>query len=227
MISIVSSMRVVRAGNYEEIRDAVAQDWTSWFAGLGCRTALVPNTLDDPAAMLSDSDVRVLVLPGGNDLVPRNGDDDDCAPDRDRTELLLLAKAIEREIPVFAVCRGMHVINRYFGGGLTPDIAGGAVNHVGANHEVALEPPFAALAGSPTIETNSYHNQAIHEDQVASEMHPMAISRKDGIVEALVHREQPLIGIQWHPERRNPARAFDKLLFERLLNEGAFWRNRN
>ncbi len=52
----------------------------------------------------------------------------------------------------------------------------------------------------------------------------MASSVADGIVEGLYHPQLPVLAVQWHPERPNPATQFDVEILGRFLREGEFWK---
>jgi putative glutamine amidotransferase len=220
------SMRVVSAVGYEERRDALSQDWIRWLAARGHTPVLIPNTLEQPAAYLEAMALDGLILTGGNDLVPRRDAPDDVAPERTRTEIALLEAALTVELPVFGTCRGLQVINLRFGGDQVADLCVGThptVSHVGCQHPVKLEPPFDQIAGKSEIQTNSFHNQGITDRGLAPELCAFAHA-SDGVVEGLVHPTRPVLAVQWHPERANPAADFDSEVFGRLLREGPFWR---
>jgi putative glutamine amidotransferase len=219
-------MRVVRAEGYDEPRDAISHDWVRYLAVLGWDLCLVPNRLPDCCAHVRRVGIDALVLTGGNDLVERPGAADDVCPERTDTENALLDMACEDSIPVLAICRGLHVVNVHFGGRVTPDLAaatGSTVAHVAGTHTVDLSAPFAALQGEKTVKVNSYHRQGVLTGQVADGMESFAVSAKDSVVEGMVHREFPILAVQWHPERSNPAALLDRTLVTKLIDEGRFW----
>ncbi len=220
------SMRVVRAREYEETRDAVSHDWRRWLERGGHQFFPVPNGLADLRGHLDCLPVDGVILTGGNDLVAPAGSESDVAPERTATEHELIAAAIERGLPVFAVCRGLHVVNAFFGGATVADLAatcGRPSPHVGRDHAVALAPPFDAVAGCGELRTNSFHNQGVVPSGLAPDLVAFGRSPSDGVIEGAVHRTRPILAVQWHPERPNPAAAFDDLVFARLFTEGAFW----
>lgn len=221
------TMRVESAPGYDETRDAISHDWFLWLNSLGHVPAPVPNCLSTPGTYLRDFEVDALVLTGGNDLEAHPGAKDATSAQRTRTEEALIGAALDAGMPVLGTCRGLHVINAYFDGGLTRDIEGQIEKpaaHVAVRHRVRLAPPFNELAGAAEIETNSFHNQGVAPDQLAPALYAFANCAEDGLVEGLVHPELPLLAIQWHPERPNPAAPFDRCLLAKLLDEGAFWK---
>ena len=211
------TMRVVNARDYHEPRDALAQDWMAWFEDHDLVPILVPNTIADPAGYADSMGAKMLVLTGGNDFAD-GGPEASSAKARDRTEFALMEHATALRWPILGVCRGMHVVNAYFGGGVIPDLdeLQHAVNHVAANHPITLTGVGRRLAASASVEVNSFHSQAVSPEGLATGLQVFA-QGPDGLVEGIVHDELPIIGLQWHPERPHPATAFDDALLDALL----------
>lgn len=158
-----------------------------------------------PLCSLSPEDARRcdgLLLPGGGDVEPwRYGQSNTASrgldPERDRAELALLALASREGRPVLGICRGMQVINVFFGGTLIQDLPGHS-QVAGADrvHPVRTAPSFLdAFSGS---EVNSAHHQAV--DRLGEGLTALQWSA-EGVVEAVGHRSLPVWGVQWHPER--------------------------
>jgi len=146
-----------------------------------------------------------LLLPGGGDLEPwRYGQENTAShglePWRDREELELLDWFISRRKPVLGICRGIQVLNVYFGGTLVQDIPGHSQSHGQDRfHRVCSAPsPLKDLCGEMV---NSAHHQAL--DRLGSGLEAVQWA-PDGIVEAVCHRRLPVWGVQWHPERMPP-----------------------
>ncbi|MBP0981536.1 MAG: gamma-glutamyl-gamma-aminobutyrate hydrolase family protein [Oscillospiraceae bacterium] len=158
-----------------------------------------------------------ILFTGGPDLepklynqekLPQCGRIDD---DRDFMEYRLLKRFEKGEKPIFGICRGLQILNVYFGGTLWQDIPtqlGG--KHSGGDdphnciHETKLYKGsiLHSMYGDSMI-TNSYHHQSI--DKVGDGFEVVADS--DGIVEAIEHKTLPIWAVQWHPERMTgPAR---------------------
>lgn len=202
-------MRVVEAASYAEPRDAISHDWIRWFDGIDAVPVLVPNVLPDPAAYVRRMGASALLLTGGNDL--------ETSPDRDRTEKALLAGALEHRMPVLAVCRGLQLVNSFFGGSLTRDLTPFG-RHVGVTHQVRLR-GAGGLSGLPAeARVNSFHNQGVQMSGLAADLIPFATS-DDGIVEGLVHRDAPVIAVQWHPERENAGADVDRTLVRAWMSQ--------
>lgn len=218
------TMRVVSAVGYDEPRDAISHDWLVWLAAQGIEPVLIPNAVADPAAYARTSNVDGLILSSGNDVTQRQ-DGGDYSPLRNRAEGALIEWAQAAAIPVFGVCRGLHMINAHFGGRVCADIRDELPDvgkHVSCQHSIALTGGFAKWLGA-SAETNSYHRQGLAVADLAPALGAFAVSA-DGIVEGLVHRKLPILAVQWHPERAGSCSDLDGKLLSRLLIQSAFWK---
>jgi putative glutamine amidotransferase len=169
---------------------------------------------EDPDALLDALDG--LILAGGRDVDPAlygaepHRDTDQPRTERDAFEIALARRAMERDIPVLGVCRGMQVMNVARGGTLVqhlPEHVGGDTHRRslgtfdGNEHPVRLaEGSLAARAiGALSHATLSHHHQGI--DRVGDGLHVSGWSADDELPEAL---EDPdlrfALGVQWHPE---------------------------
>jgi putative glutamine amidotransferase len=183
----------------------------------GMALMLPPDELlvEQPAEVLALLDG--LILAGGADIdpagygEPRDPHTIDTVPERDRFEIALTRAAIERDLPLLGICRGMQLINVACGGTLIqhlPDRFGhGGHRRVvgsfdGADHEVnLLEGSLAqAAAGQPVHATKSHHHQGV--DRLGEGLIVSGVSAlDDDLAEAI---EAPgkrfVLGVQWHPE---------------------------
>jgi putative glutamine amidotransferase len=154
-----------------------------------------------------------LVLTGGGDIDPRLYGQQphprtyNVSPRRDRFELGLLERALAKDMPVLAICRGMQVLNVALGGSLEQHLMDvpGRLDHYRdrprgeAVHEVHLE-PASELADwlGERAPVNSHHHQGL--DVVAEPLQEIGRS-EDGVLEAVVSRAHSwVVGVQWHPE---------------------------
>ena len=163
--------------------------------------------------------VEGLLLTGGGDVDPSLYGEaphetfQPSEPGRDEYEMALIKAAAEARLPIFAICRGMQVLNVALGGTLVQDIPS-MVN--GAGHHAVPEPRFAiahevwVAKGSrlaammaeklegDTCQVNSRHHQAVRDVAPGWEVTGTA---PDGVIEAI---EQPgdvfRMAVQWHPE---------------------------
>lgn len=155
-----------------------------------------------------------LILSGGGDIDPAlyNGTPHptiyNVNPERDRFEIALAQLALEADMPVLGICRGLEVLVIATGGSLVPhlpDEFGEVVVHRAeqlcpAEHKVQIAPEsrLASMTGSTEATVVSWHHQA-------ASMIPLewrvAARAEDGVIEALEHENHRwAIALQWHPE---------------------------
>ena len=224
---VAVSQRVVIDPKHGEVRDCLDQEWAVWLNSLAIAPVAVPNRIADVAAFCDAFGIEAVFLSGGNNFPGKVYDDPkievaDTAPDRDATEAALVDYAIERGIPLIGWCRGMQVLQVYFGGVLS-STSNNRVQHVAAEHDILFTSQLhASLANSPTIQVNSFHDFGVERSRLAKPLLEMAISVDDGVVEALYHPDLPIVGCQWHPERSNgtDGAGFSRALVHHLLFEG-------
>jgi putative glutamine amidotransferase len=147
----------------------------------------------------------------GGEATEANGPYD---PARDATTLPLIRKAIERGVPLLAICRGIQEMNVALGGTLATEIQEkeGNLDHrapPGEHHDlrfairqnVTIRPGtcLAGVFGAGDIRVNSVHRQAI--DRLGERLQVEAVA-DDGTVEAVSVRDSRgfAVGVQWHPE---------------------------
>jgi putative glutamine amidotransferase len=123
---------------------------------------------------------------------------EDAEPERDAWEFAAVAAALEKGIPVFAVCKGHQLLNVAFGGTLLLDIP----NHRDPECRTGnLQPLRYADRVRPRFDrVNSSHHQAI--DQPGDGLNLEAWCATDGVIEQVRLRDYPFaLGVQFHPER--------------------------
>lgn len=217
---IAVSMRETVAPQYPEKRDAISHDWVHFLDGLGITPVFLPNVLSDPAGYLEKVNAKGLLLTGGDDLGPLPREDTCEAvepPERDQTEHAVLDCALESDLPVFGVCRGLQIINVHLGGGLVRDLSP-LGDHAATVHPVELLfDPTGKVGTLPYFDTNSYHRQGVVLNCLGDDLEAFAVAEHD-VVEGLVHKHLPLTAVQWHPERQNSASVLDAVLFKEWLS---------
>jgi gamma-glutamyl-gamma-aminobutyrate hydrolase PuuD len=170
-----------------------------------------PLVLDGPEL---PAEAKGLLLTGGVDVDPRlygerrGPETERPNKARDEQEMGLVRQALERDVPVLAVCRGHQVLNVALGGSLLQHIEAG--NHRADDeghsrwHTVALrgDGRLAAVYGADAVlRVNSRHHQAVTPERLAPDLTALAHS-PDGFVEAFESVDRRwVVGVQWHPER--------------------------
>lgn len=216
--------------------------WGAW----DLETALVPASyvrsvaaaggaplLVPPGAPVDETLAVVdgLIFSGGSDLDPglygaaAHAETAGVVRERDEFELELMRAALERDVPLLAICRGSQVLNIARGGGLEqhlPDVVGHSGHRetpgVFADHDVSVlgGTRLASIVGE-SVDVKSHHHQGYGE--VGAGL-VEAARAPDGTLEAL---EDPTrrfaLGVLWHPEEGK-----DLALFEALVAEAAAYR---
>jgi len=147
-----------------------------------------------------------LLLSGGGDMCASHFGQTldpravDVQPIRDEMELALAQAALERDMPILGICRGMQLLNVLRGGDLFQHIEGHKQDeprHV-ATHQVTISGRLAQLLRVETITTNTIHHQAVGK---IGKNFEVCASTADGIVEAIWATDRKfVVGVQWHPE---------------------------
>jgi len=184
--------------------------------------------LEDPAEALDLLDG--LVLAGGVDIDPASYGEQahpetlDTVPERDRFEIALVRAAVERDLPVLGICRGMQLINVACGGTLLQHLPERFGHHEhlrvpgtfdGADHDVELTPGSlaASAAGETHHATKSHHHQGV--DQLGDGLQISGSSSMDGLPEAIEMPDRRFVlGVQWHPEADETSHVLDALVAE-------------
>lgn len=198
-------------------------------------TAVMLTPAHDPASLEQILDMaHGLVLTGGEDIDPaRYGQPPHPAlgvtnPARDEMEFAVLKAAVEREMPILAICRGMQVLNVAFGGTLYQDLPserGGDLIHEQTApvddrwHSAVVEEGsrMGEIFGVHDLFINSFHHQAVR--QLAPGLRAV-VRAEDGVVEGVECSEYPwMFGVQWHPERGEAEVLQDR----RNPNRRLFW----
>jgi len=201
MTCVALSQRVEVIAGRGERRDSLDQRWAAFLDRCGIAPVPVANSAEALPRLLGSLPLRGVVLTGGGDLVEYGGD----APERDATERALLRYALDKDLPVIGVCRGMQTVQHFFGVPLAL-----VQGHVAAQLTITI-------AGRRE-RVNSYHDYGARSTVPDLEVWAAA---DDGVVKAVRHRRHRVEGIMWHPERFAPAfRDADVEHFRRFFGTG-------
>ena len=227
LIGISSYREVAAWGVWRQDAAALPYAYVEQVARAGGAPVLLPPLAGPTSARAAAACVaplHALVLAGGPDIDPDRYAAQpqpatvDIRPERDAWELALLDAALERDIPVLAICRGLQLLNVALGGTLHQHLPD-AIGHDGHRPapaeygpvEIALEPdtlPGDLLGGR--ITAPCYHHQAI--DRLGEGLAVTGCAL-DGTVEAVQLAGRAfVVGVQWHPEQDTDRRLFDALI---------------
>lgn len=150
----------------------------------------------------------------GEELLPECGA---LSRERDDFELALMAEVQRLGKPMLGICRGVQVMNVFFGGSLWQDLPSQrglektlhSPGNYKEQHEVSVRPDtrLAGLLGAGIHRVNSSHHQAVKDTKLA-----VCAVADGGIIEAVeLPGEAFVLGVQWHPERMEDRRLFEAL----------------
>jgi len=191
---VLVSQRIDYLSDRNETRDSIDQSLISFLNKAGFKAFPLPNVNDNQEKFIEEILFKLnpvgIVLSGGNNI----GD----YSNRDNLEYELIKKSLYKKIPLIGICRGMQIINKFFGGDLKL-----IKNHVNTRH-------FVKNADFK-LNVNSFHNYAINNksNQLIS-----FLVADDGSIESFKHVNNFIIGIMWHPEREKNFKKFDIDLFK-------------
>jgi putative glutamine amidotransferase len=187
-----------------------------------------------------------LMLTGGIDVDPavygaeRHAKVKEVDRTRDEMEIGYLLAALQRDIPVLAICRGHQVLNVGFGGTLLQHIDSGehradfaTPGYPSRWHQLSLlgGSRLADAFGEATLEINSRHHQAVRKSELAPGLRPVAFADEHGdeLIEGMESEQHRwVVGVQWHPERpelhRPEFHRLQKRLFAAFIEQARLTR---
>jgi putative glutamine amidotransferase len=221
VIGITSYLEQARWGVWDVPAAVLPFRYVERVEAAGARAVVLPPTTTGVDDVLGRLDA--IVFAGGADLDPASygaephRETTGLRPDRDAAELPLMRAALDRDLPLLGICRGMQLLSVVCGGSLVqhlPEVVGHERHRpapgVYGLHEVRLEPGSRAhgILGD-CVSVPSYHHQGL--DSPGS----LAVTgwADDGSPEVV---EDPArrfaLGVLWHPEVSEDLRLFDALV---------------
>ena len=202
----------------------------------GLPVMIPPDSLvaQDPDEVLDLVDG--LILAGGADIEPSSygaeahPETGHTVPERDACEIALVRRALERDVPLLGICRGMQLMNVATGGTLRQHLPEEFGHHEhrptpgsfdGADHDVRLMPGSLAAraAGEELHSTKSHHHQGVA--RVGDGLEVTGWSTLDELPEAIEVPERSFaLGVQWHPEVDERSRLIAALVEEASARRG-------
>jgi putative glutamine amidotransferase len=193
------------------------RDYEESIRRAGADVRVLDRAIDRPEDVIRSA--QGILLPGGGDVMPSIYGEaahrtySAAEPGRDDYELELARRAVEADVPLLGICRGIQVLNVARGGSLVQDIQdeiGVTVNHtqrdspVTIAHEVwisegsLLDRLMRERLESDACPVNSRHHQA---PKVLGAGLIVSATAPDGVIEAIEDSSRRFcLGVQWHPE---------------------------
>ena len=223
-IGICSAIESARWAAWEVVVNLSPRTYSLAVQRAGGVALILPP--DDSVAEAPDELLDIvdgLILAGGSDIDPGSygakphPETKNTWPERDRFEIALGTRALERDMPVLGICRGMEMMNVIQGGTLNQHLGLELHRHtpgVFTDHRVALQPGSLAarVVGADTTEVKSAHHQGVEE---LGEGVTVSGHADDGVVEAIELPDRSFaVGVLWHPEEDERSRVVGALVSE-------------
>ncbi len=221
VIGICTPVEHARWGHWDRPAVLLAREYVDMVQRTGALVVLLPpdrGATEDPDQLLDLIDG--LILAGGVDVTPETYDaprhpkTDPGSPERDEFEVAMVRRALERDLPVLGICRGMELLNVVRGGRLVEHLDDVELHlHTPGSytdHGVVLEPgSLAARAfGQERFAVRSHHHQGLGE--LGEGLIASGHSEPDGLVEAV---ELPscrfVLALLWHAEEERQTSVFE------------------
>lgn len=204
---------ITQSINIKENRQYLNKNYVDMLIKNGITPIILPVTSDfeviDQIIDMCDG----IVLSGGDDVNPkrygaqRSDKVTEVCDIRDELELHIIDKANKEDIPLLAICRGMQILNVYFGGTLYQDLP----SEVNLNHstqkpydkydheiEIVSGGIFEKITNEVRLNVNTIHHQAVKELGYNLKVEAKSL---DGIIEAIsVNDKKFMFGVQYHPD---------------------------
>lgn len=203
---------------------------------------LIPPLADPASRTAIRAKLDGLLLTGGGDIDPRHygaariPECGEIEAERDEDELDTARWALDQEVPILGVCRGMQILNVLRGGTLYQDITTQRPDsprhdhtqhpRTWRAHEITVNPAsrLAGILGATRQIVNSLHHQAV--DRIGEGIEIVAWS-EDGIAEAMEIPGPPFaIAVQYHPEELFPDDEPSRRLFAAFIQAAATYAER-
>jgi putative glutamine amidotransferase len=236
IIGILANLLVIEEGTFAGTeRIYVSRDYIHCVQKAGGVPIILPLTEDLNTLKRQIESIDALIISGGQDVHPQFYQEDvqeGMGPinlERDRYEIEVIRFALNLEMPILGICRGMQILNVACGGTLYQDLKryfpGPTLNHsqelpkTEASHLIRISPNTLLydILNTPTVPANSFHHQAIKE--LAEGFLPNAIS-EDRVIEGMEKKEGSFaLGVQWHPEAMVDSHPHMLNIFKKLIHK--------
>ena len=221
IIGITCCMREARYSDFVRHAAILPSAYISMVDKVGGVPMIIPPAGD--MTILLDS-INGLIVSGGPDISPANYNEEpgpmttEFYPEQDYSEMGLIERALERDMPLLGICRGMQILSVAHGGRMHQhlDTTPGHEGHGGffgksTEHGVVVErgSQLASIMGD-SFTVNSLHHQGVSD---AGSLEVSARADHDGLIEGVERKDKKFcLGVQWHPERKGHDLLFSALI---------------
>lgn len=231
--------------NFDEVNTQIRKTYCDSLYRVGGLPVLIPFTLDKTIIQQFVGKVDGILMAGGPDVDPSMYGEDPMPQigpfneDLDFFQKLVLEEAVSRKLPIFGICRGIQIMNVFFGGTLIQDIktqVKDGIKHAQTglryphSHSINIEKDsllYKLLGNKESVRVNSLHHQSIKDLAKCFKVNARA---NDGVIESVESIEDKRIfAVQWHPEEATAHGSDDFLpLFKYLVDQSIeFAKNRD
>ena len=221
IIGITCCMREAQYSDFVRHAAILPSAYISMVDKVGGVPMIIPPAGD--MTILLDS-IDGLIVSGGPDISPANYNEEpgpmttEFYPEQDYSEMGLIERALERDMPLLGICRGMQILSVAHGGRMHQhlDTTPGHEGHGGffgksTEHGVVVErgSQLASIMGD-SFTVNSLHHQGVSD---AGSLEVSARADHDGLIEGVERKDKKFcLGVQWHPERKGHDLLFSALI---------------
>lgn len=200
-IKVGITMRVTKANTYDEFRDSISQEWSSYIFNNFNDTQLIfiPNIEHKVIDYVNYWQIDSLIFSGGEDL--------GLTPKRDKTEKILFNHAQKHNIPILGICRGLQLIVSELGGSISKGSNQFVNRHKSNRHNIYFKKSI--------LEVNSYHSNELKKNNLPTNIDVLAYDNQDDSVEAIIGKN--ILGLMWHPEREKATNPLETNLIKNHL----------
>lgn len=234
VVTVGKQNQATARGEVQAITTGANVDYVNALLRSGGAPVLLPRMADRDAIRAVVEAADGVMLTGGGDVVSLayNEEPHDKSkyqdPVRDEMEFEVVKVALERNLPILGICRGLQVLNVALGGTLIQDIPSqvpGAVKHYSEGlhtvllHTIDIEGDslLARVVDTDEMAINTWHHQAPKDVGRGLRINCRA---KDGVIEGLESSEgKPILGVQFHPEECAATYPRFQRLFDWLIGE--------
>ena len=201
-------MKIIITSNFKRYFktyiDFLDHYWLDYFSKKNYNFLLIPNSLSLAKKKLNEiKDNDLIILPGGSDLFESNK----ISKTRLNIEKNLINISLRKKIPLLGICRGMQLLNIFFGGKINK-----VKNHMKKKNKIFFEENFFP---KKSLIVNCYHNYGI-KNKFKSKKFKTIATDKEGNLEMFRHKNKNIHGIMWHPEREKNYKKLD-YIFKKIL----------